>query len=65
MGEAARTPDVVVIGWGARGIDRHAHGATMLRGGALVGEDLNAEGRFTLAVPRGRCAPPLVHGPWA
>jgi 3-hydroxyacyl-[acyl-carrier-protein] dehydratase len=33
-------------------IVRHVHGATMLRGRALVGDELAAEGRFTLAVPR-------------
>ena len=33
-------------------IVRQAHGATMLRGRALVGEELIAGGRFTLAVPR-------------
>jgi 3-hydroxymyristoyl/3-hydroxydecanoyl-(acyl carrier protein) dehydratase len=33
-------------------IVRHVHGATMLRGRALVDDALAAEGRFTLAVPR-------------
>ena len=33
-------------------IVRHSGGATMLRGRALVGDELAAEGRFTLAVPR-------------
>ena len=31
---------------------RHVHGATMLRGQARVGDEVVAEGRFTLAVPR-------------
>ena len=33
-------------------IVRHFAGATLLRGRALVGGEVRAEGRFTLAVPR-------------